>query len=637
MTAQKDQGLERKALLAGSALVSLFVVIGGSGLTSALMLGAAISEMQDTSTALENHLSADMMHDALRSDVLMSLVARDPAFGVSYDEVSNDVKAHGKELTDRIAANQAIVRGETREILEAVEKPLADYVDFANRLVVLAGTDPDAARGELGTFQAKFEALEAAMADASEAIAAANAREAAGSDSQAAFSRWAMILLALAGVAGCCALIIATRRHLVGPLTELSRLMERLTKGDTSIETPLSARHDEIGAMANAVLVFRDAAVAKCRLEAEQVSAARRSEEERLAAIAETEKLVVDTFGHSLERLANGELVYRMHAALPPAYAKLQADYNVAMERLQGAMSSVVSNASTIGSGTEEIARASDDLSRRTEQQAASLEETAAALDEIAATVRKTAAGAKLASDVVVVARGDAARGSAIVQDAVGAMSAIEKSSGQISQIIGVIDEIAFQTNLLALNAGVEAARAGDAGRGFAVVAQEVRALAQRSADAAKEIKTLISASSSQVSEGVKLVDQTGQALQQIAAKVLEIDGVVSEIAASAQEQSTALSQVNTAVNQMDQATQQNAAMVEQSTAATHALKGDAADLMRLMGAFSIGAPVHQPRTETSKQTPLRRAEPPARRPMSKGGAALAIKPRAEADSWEEF
>ena len=236
-----------------------------------------------------------------------------------------------------------------------------------------------------------------------------------------------------------------------------------------------------------------------------------------------------------------------------------------------------------------QITRA-DDLSRRTEQQAASLEETAAALDEITATVRRTADGARGAREAVREAQAEAERSRQVVGDTVQAITGIEASASQVAQIIGVIDEIAFQTNLLALNAGVEAARAGEAGRGFAVVAQEVRALAQRSADAAKEIKVHIGDSNRQVEAGVKLVGRTGEALQRIAAQVSAIDGIVSEIAASAQEQAAGLSQVNTAVNQMDQGTQQNAAMVNRSADASRDLVAQADGLAGLVGRFKVDA-----------------------------------------------
>ncbi|MDR3512107.1 MAG: methyl-accepting chemotaxis protein [Caulobacteraceae bacterium] len=343
----------------------------------------------------------------------------------------------------------------------------------------------------------------------------------------------------------------------------------------------------ELSALAKATLLDMDYAISVYLEAAERARLAAEAE-----VLARERGVVVASVGEGMASLAAGDLTYRMSAAVPAEYAQLQSNFNAAMETLQQTMTVVSANTHGISSGSDEIAHASDDLSRRTEQQAASLEETAAALDEITATVRKTAAGARQASDVVAQAKDEAERSGAVVSQAVEAMAQIESSSQQISQIIGVIDEIAFQTNLLALNAGVEAARAGDAGRGFAVVASEVRALAQRSADAAKQIKALISASSQQVGQGVSLVGRTGEALASIVGKVGEIDALVSGIAASAQEQATGLNQVNVAVNQMDQVVQQNAAMVEESTAATHALKGETEELARLITRFKVAQQV---------------------------------------------
>lgn len=298
----------------------------------------------------------------------------------------------------------------------------------------------------------------------------------------------------------------------------------------------------------------------------------------------------VDQIAVALERLAANDLSYRMSASIDAQFARVRDDFNSAVQALDETIGAVAMATKNVNAGANEISTASDDLSRRTEQQAASLEETAAALDQITATVGRSAEGAKRASEAASDARVDAAKSGEIVGEAVTAMDGIEESSSQINQIIGVIDEIAFQTNLLALNAGVEAARAGEAGRGFAVVAQEVRALAQRSADAAKEIKVLIANSSAQVDRGVKLVGETGRALTSIAGKVSEIDTLIREIAQSSREQATGLGEVNVAVNQMDQVTQQNAAMVEEATAAAANLRTEAGELERLIARFNTSA-----------------------------------------------
>jgi methyl-accepting chemotaxis protein len=360
----------------------------------------------------------------------------------------------------------------------------------------------------------------------------------------------------------------------------------------------------------------------------------RREEADHEAAAVQA--AVVEGTGRGLSAMAAGDLSYRIGADFPGGeYARLRDDFNRAMAAMDEAVSVIRVNAGSMQSGANEISGAAEDLSRRTERQAAALEETAAALDQITATVRKTAENAQAADDVVGQGRAQAEAGGAVVQRAISAMGEIERSSDQIGQIIGVIDEIAFQTNLLALNAGVEAARAGEAGRGFAVVASEVRALAQRSAESAKEIKTLISASSAQVKDGVVLVRESGEALTGIAGRIDEITHLMGEIRASTQEQAIGLAEVNTAVNDMDQVTQQNAAMVEQSTAASQNLSNEASDLAELVGRFQVtdGGAARAP-------APIRQAQ--ARIEAFAAGQSAPRRPRLAASGgrtgdWQEF
>jgi methyl-accepting chemotaxis protein len=401
------------------------------------------------------------------------------------------------------------------------------------------------------------------------------------------------VALALAAAAG---LAIMVARGLSQRFGQLLKAIDQLGARRTDIRIDCVNDRNETGRIAQALIAFRDGILEQDRLAEESGRLRSDGEAERVRAEAERtenarkQHAVVQSLADGLTRLASGDLAFRLTHAFAPEYEGLRADFNAAMDRLEDALRVINRAARGIGSGTREISSAADDLSRRTERQAASLEQTAAALDQITVAVRRTADASNGANKVIVTAKSDAESGQAVAQNAMAAMAEIEQSAGQIGQIIGVIDEIAFQTNLLALNAGVEAARAGEAGRGFAVVASEVRGLAQRSADAAREIKTLIGGSTARVGEGVKLVEQTGQALQGVLGQVVSIADVVGEIAASAAEQAGGLQQVNQAINQMDQVTQQNAAMVEQSTAASQNLAKEAQGLSALVGRFKVRA-----------------------------------------------
>ena len=440
------------------------------------------------------------------------------------------------------------------------------------------------------------------------------------------------LVAAIVSVVGICVIIFRVTK----PIGVITHSMAALAQGDLKIAVAGVDRRDEIGEMARSVEVFQQAAIRNKALEEQTAEARVSSERERIEvqrrAEAEAEERLTQATGAlaaGLRRLAAGDLVCEIDTALAPQFEALRQDFNVSVSQLRDAMSGVDQAASMVSSGSYEISQASDNLSKRTEQQAASLEETAAALEEVTANVRSTSQRAGDARDLVRGARSRAENSSQVVNNAVSAMGKIEHSSRQISQIIGVIDEIAFQTNLLALNAGVEAARAGEAGKGFAVVAQEVRELAQRSANAAKEIKSLIGNSEVAVSEGVRLVNDTGEGLSAIAELVQQINQHMDAIATAAQEQSMGLSEINSAVNHMDQATQQNAAMVEQMNAAGAGLAQESSRLGELLGSFQTGngsgsAASNRAPTRTSAPVQVRASAPvPRPTPAARGNAAL--------------
>jgi methyl-accepting chemotaxis protein len=431
--------------------------------------------------------------------------------------------------------------------------------------------------------------------------------------------------------------------------------MKSILSGDYGVVVGSVNRSDEIGEMARSVEMFRSAAVEKQALETETATSRRQNEAERQAnESARSEesqqvKAAVAELGRGLNRLAEGNLMAAIEVPFRADLEPLRLDFNQTVERLQNVLGNVQDNTVSIQSNSQQMRGAADDLAKRTEQQAASLEQTSAALDEITVTVRTATLRAEEASKMVGETRSNAEESGRIVSEAIAAMARIEDASTEIGKIINVIDEIAFQTNLLALNAGVEAARAGEAGKGFAVVAQEVRELAQRAAGAAKDIKALVSRSSSEVGTGVRLVQATGEALGMIETSVVRINEHMTSIVNAAREQSTGLQEINTAVGRLDQMTQQNAAMVEETNAVSHTLAQDAESLTSLVGQFQLrgGRPQQarpQPVRAVTSSAAARPTPSPAKALMGKlsgafnsSHAAPVAKASGSAENWEEF
>ncbi len=644
-----------------SIRTGLIAAIGSLAVVSGVIATGAVMSMKSMDQRFELLASTAMSGISMSKDIDLAAVRLREAYGqhlLAADkpakaEVEKTIAAINDKLTATLKAYADLLgEGGDKAALAELDKQLTAYNKMGKTLLFYSTQGKDQnARQYLGSMSSIGNTLSRITGDI-----VANGQKAAeksGAEARAATTQMILIAELLAGFAALVALAAGAFvvRGIALPIGRITKSMRDLAAGDTASTIPFAGRGDEIGAMAGAVEVFRQAAITNKELEREAEEARKRAEAERLEAerqaeanAAERLRIATSGLASALDRLAHGDLGFQIEEAFAPDFEQLRHDFNKSVRQLSETLAEISNAVGAVESGSHEIASGANDLSRRTEQQAASLEETAAALDEITVNVSNSARRTEEARTIAGRANQSALTSSKVVADAEDAMRRIEESSKQISNIIGVIDEIAFQTNLLALNAGVEAARAGDAGKGFAVVAQEVRELAGRSANAAKEIKTLIKNSATEVNAGVKLVRDTGSALNEIGGFIVEINGHMEAIAMSSKEQSTGLAEVNGAVNQMDQTTQQNAAMVEESTAASAALANEAQTLRSLISKFSFGdMPVSATPSVMLRQTaaamaaPARSAAPrAAAAPVRVARAGSSAAPAA-AEGWEEF
>ena len=601
---------------------------------SSLLIGAtAMFAMVGYGNKLEEYkLAAQRAYNGERLNRFVTAVVME-ARGIYGAASTEKAKKFADGLTDdlgemdKVLADWApLVQAEQKEAFDKVVARSQEFKAFRSETARLGTTESIEAANKQGNNEANRENRKAFQKEIDAVVDTDKQALSVVEGSLQAFEYWIFVLVSLTVAIGIAAgagfgFIIA-KFHLSRPIHSITDTIRAVAEGDFDIEIPFPARKDEIGDMARAVGVFKENGLAVQQLnQKEAVQRAKNDELQSMmssvvasAAEGDFSQRINKDFGDRnlnlvaanvdqllasvdaginemravMANLAEGVLTRNMNGNYHGAFAELQGNVNGTMASLKQTIREVLQTSDSINGNINELGSSTNDLSKRTEQQAAALEETSAALQEITNVVRTATNKAQEAAGMVTQAKDDAGQAGKVVGEAIDAMGRIEAASNEISKIINVIDEIAFQTNLLALNAGVEAARAGEAGKGFAVVAQEVRELAQRAANAAKDIKGLITKSGTEVQTGVKLVQATGAALAEIEGRVHSINSHIHSIASSAKEQATGLHEINQAVNQIDNVTQQNAAMVEETSAATMKLASEADRLVQLISRFQL-------------------------------------------------
>ncbi|MFS4580587.1 methyl-accepting chemotaxis protein [Phaeobacter sp. C3_T13_0] len=600
---------KNRFVISGAVSVFTILVLATMSVYSLWQSELELERQIDVTRTVRHELKIDLLHEELHAEVVYLVFAGDHATAAKKEKLRQRVGEAGKELRE----NLELLKGDflPPEALAQVESMTAEvdtFLSLGTALADLALVDPVAADAALDAFQDSYYELNKKLHPLSDWIEEAAIQTA--EDARAHDIALLYTLLVTSAVLIVVSFFNARKMtlNIVRPIDRMRDALRDVAEGDFGLKVEERMRGDDFGQIAHDI----------DRVSGRVLKELAKQNERR----EESEK-VIDRLRRGLQALASGNFSDRINESLGEEYNLLRDNYNDTVDKLNEVMAQVVKASAGIQKQSDEIRNGAEDMSSRTESQAATLEETAAALEEMTVSVNSSANNAKAVESAVDSARKDVENSGRVVEGAIEAMNEIERSSGQISQIIGVIDDIAFQTNLLALNAGVEAARAGEVGRGFAVVASEVRALAQRSSDAANEIKTLITASTKTVEEGVEKVDSAGKALSQVVGEVVNIATLVSGISTEAGEQAQGLNEINIGVAQLDSVTQQNAAMVEESGAAILSMNGETYGLNQIVGQFIL---------LPSDGTVSQQSAPPA-----KAAAAPVEDSLPTEERWEDF
>jgi len=590
----KNFSIPARLYTAGVLSLVGLIATGGAGYFGLNQSNVGLEASITATSAVLNQKQADMMHDALRADVLFALQTGPQGAADLKQSIVEDLADHVGEFRQSMDNLLALdLSDAVRADIKMVDPKLTAYIASAQQIVNLALRNQVAGQNLWPAFMEAFSDLETAMGTLGEHIESEG-----NATGEAALETNRLLLNVLMAAFAACAFVLVSSnlllaRSITKPIQRVKEAIEQVAKGHLtgrhSSFDRASDRNDEVSQIAVHLEALRVRLNEAVQMEAE------------IKQTQADQQLVVSALTIGLENLSKGKLTETLDQPFSHNYEALRHNFNVTVEGLNETLSQVTRASRSIRGQADQISQASEDLARRTENQAATLEETAAALDELTSSVKAAASGAREVEGIVQNTRTEAEASGKVVLSAVEAMNGIERSSEQISRIIGVIDDIAFQTNLLALNAGVEAARAGDSGRGFAVVASEVRALAQRSSEASREIKELITTSTQFVGRGVEAVGSAGRALTSMVERVSHISSLVSGIADGAAQQSSALGEVNIGVTQLDQVAQRNAAMVEQSMTSTQGLQQEAFGLDAIMSRFTTS-------DQRSERAPLRKA-----------------------------